>query len=306
MIDAKYKAQIELLLQTIAYVAKESIFALKGGSAINLFIRSLPRLSVDIDLTYIPINDRETALSDISEGLGRIKADLEKSIPDISVTAVSREGEDAKINCQLRRAQIKIEVNTTTRGTIHDPELLRVNKKVEELFGRFAAINIVSMAELYGGKICAALDRQHPRDLFDVRLLLDNEGLTEEIKTGFIVALISHMRPINELLNPSFIDQRNAFETQFSGMSYLPFSYNEFEKTREELVSNIRAKLSVEDRVFLVSFKEANPIWEYFSIKHANKLPAVLWKLKNIEKLKKDNPYKHIDLIKTLEKILFD
>jgi predicted nucleotidyltransferase component of viral defense system len=171
--------------------------------------------SVDIDLTYIPINDRETALSDISDGLGRIKADLEQSILGISVTAVSREGEDAKINCQLQKAQIKIEVNTTTRGTINDPVLLKVDKHVQESFGRFAAINVVSMAELYGGKICAALDRQHPRDLFDVKLLVENEGLTEEIKTGFLVALISHMRPINELLNSKFIDQRNAFETQF-------------------------------------------------------------------------------------------
>ena len=306
MIDPKYRSQVELLLQTIPYVAKETIFALKGGTAINLFIRSMPRLSVDIDLTYISINDRETALSDISEGLGRIKADLEKSIPGISATAVSREGEDAKINCQLRGAQIKIEVNTTTRGTINNPELLRVDKKVEESFGRFAAINVVSMAELYGGKICAALDRQHPRDLFDVRLLLDNEGLTEDIKTGFLVALISHMRPINELLNPTFINQRNAFDTQFSGMSDIPFTYEEFEKTREELISDIKAKLSVEERVFLVSFKEADSIWEYFSVKNANELPAILWKLQNIERLKQENSPKHLGLVNTLEKTLFD
>ncbi|MFC2080558.1 nucleotidyl transferase AbiEii/AbiGii toxin family protein [Bacteroidota bacterium] len=305
MINPKYRAQVELLLQTIPYIAKEKIFALKGGTAINLFIRSLPRLSVDIDLTYISINDRETALSDISDGLGRIKADLEKSIPGISVTAVSREGEDTKINCQLQKAQIKIEVNTTTRGTINDPVLLKVDKQVQEFFGRFAAINVVSMAELYGGKICAALDRQHPRDFFDVKLLLDNEGLTEEIKTGFLVALISHMRPINELLNPTFINQRNAFETQFSGMSNVPFSYEEFEKTREELVSQIKSKLTIEDRVFLVSFKEADPIWEYFSVKNANELPAVRWKLQNIRKLKQENPGKHMDLVYTLYRILF-
>ncbi len=306
MIDPKYRVQVELLLQTIPYVAKEKIFALKGGTAINLFIRSLPRLSVDIDLTYIPINDRETALSDISDGLGRIKADLEKSIPGISVTAVSREGEDAKINCQLQKAQIKIEVNTTTRGTINDPELLKVDKKVQESFGRFAAINVVSMGELYGGKICAAVDRQHPRDLFDVKLLLENEGLTEEIKTGFLVALISHMRPINELLNPTFIDQRNAFETQFSGMSDVPFSYEEFEKTREELVSDIKAKLTIEDWVFLVSFKEADPIWEFFNVENASELPAVRWKLQNLERLKQENPKKHTDLVNTLYKVMFD
>jgi len=87
MIDPKYKAQVDLLLQTIPFVAKEEIFALKGGTAINLFIRSMPRLSVDIDLTYLPIDDRETALKSISEGLARIKFDLEQSIPGISVTA---------------------------------------------------------------------------------------------------------------------------------------------------------------------------------------------------------------------------
>ena len=306
MIDPKHRAQVELLLQTIPYVAKEEIFALKGGTAINLFIRSLPRLSVDIDLTYIPINDRETALSEISEGLGRIKADLEKSIPGISVTAVSREGEDAKINCQLQKAQIKIEVNTTTRGTISDPDLLKVDKKVQESFGRFAAIKVVSMAEMFGGKICAALDRQHPRDLFDVKLLLENEGLTEEIKYGFLVALISHMRPINELLNPTFIDQRNAFETQYSGMSDIPFSYEEFEKTREELISQIISKLTLEDNRFLVSFKEADPIWEFFNVEKARELPAVRWKLQNIERLKRENPQKHSDLVETLEKVLID
>lgn len=306
MIDPKYRVQVELLLQTIPYVAKEEIFALKGGTAINLFIRSLPRLSIDIDLTYIPINDRETALSEISEGLGRIKADLEKSIPGISVTAVSREGEDAKINCQLQKAQIKIEVNTTTRGTINYPDLLKVDKKVQESFGRFAAIKVVSMAELYGGKICAALDRQHPRDLFDVKLLLEHEGLTEEIKYGFLVALLSHMRPINELINPTYIDQRHAFETQFSGMSDIPFSYEEYEKTREEVVIQIKSKLTFEDKKFLVSFKDVDPIWEFFNIEKASELPAVKWKLQNIERLKRENPKKHSDMVNTLEMVLFD
>ena len=305
MIDQRYSAQVELLLQIIPFIAKETIFALKGGTAINLFIRSLPRLSVDIDLTYIHINDRETALSDISGGLGRIKADLEKSIPGISVTAVSREGEDAKINCQLQRAQIKVEVNTTTRGTINDPELRKVNKKVEDSLGRFAAINVVSMAELYGGKICAALDRQHPRDLFDVRLLLDNEGFTDDIKTGFLVSLISHMRPINELLNPTFIDQRNAFETQFSGLSDIPFSYEAFEQTREQLVEEIHSKLTEEDRLFLMSFKKGNPYWELLSVPNAKELPAVRWKLQNIEVLRKKNPKKHNEMLKALNGALY-
>ncbi|HOF20053.1 MAG TPA: nucleotidyl transferase AbiEii/AbiGii toxin family protein [Bacteroidales bacterium] len=191
-------------------------------------------------------------------------------------------------------AQIKIAV----------PTLMRVNKKVEESFGRFAAINVVSFAELYGGKVCAALDRQHPRDLFDVRLLLDNEGFTEKIKLGFIVALISHMRTINELLKPSFIDQRQAFETQFSGMADIPFSYEDFEKTREELVEVVHSSFSLEDRLFLVSFKEIDPVWEFLPVGNAQDLPAVRWKLQNLERLKKANPRKHKELLDALDKTL--
>ena len=305
MIDPKYKAQVDLLLQTLPYVAKETIFALKGGTAINLFVRSMPRLSVDIDLTYLPIDDRETALKNISDGLARIKFDLEQSISRISVTAASREGQDVKINCQLPGAQIKIEVNTTTRGSIHPTRLMRVNDSVESEFGRFAAIHVVSMAELYGGKICAALDRQHPRDLFDVRLLLDNEGFTDDIKDGFLVALISHMRPISEVISPMFIDQRQAFETQFSGMANIPFSYDDYEQTRIQLVDQVQSKLTNSDRQFLMSFKDGNPDWEKLSVKNARELPAVHWKLQNIERLKHDNPRKHKEMVSVLENVLF-
>jgi predicted nucleotidyltransferase component of viral defense system len=305
MIDSKYKAQADLLLQTIPYVAKETIFALKGGTAINLFVRSMPRLSVDIDLTYLPINNRETALKSISDGLGRIKTDLEKSISGISVTPASHEGHDVKINCQVPGAQIKIEVNTTTRGSINLPHLMRVHKVVEEAFGRFAAINVVSMTELFGGKVCAALDRQHPRDLFDVRLLQDNEGLSNDIMIGFMVALLSHMRPINEVIRPKFIDQRHAFETQFSGMADIPFSYEDFERTRKQLVNDIHLKLTEKDRLFLMSFKEGIPDWEKFIVSNAKELPAINWKLQNIIRLKKENSKKHKEMVRSLERALY-
>ncbi len=65
-------------------------------------------------------------------------------------------------------------------------------------------------------EICAALDRQHPRDLFDVKLLLDNEGITDKIRTAFIVYLISHNRPMNELLNPTFQDISHQYTSEFT------------------------------------------------------------------------------------------
>jgi len=144
MIDSKYKAQVDLLLQTIPFIAKEKIFALKGGTAINLFEWDMPRLSVDIDLTYLPIDDRKSALKNISDGLSRIKSDLEQSIQNISVTAASRDGQDVKINCQLPGAQIKIEVNTTTRGSIRPTRLMRVRDAVEDAFGKFATVSCIA------------------------------------------------------------------------------------------------------------------------------------------------------------------
>ncbi|MDA3815972.1 MAG: nucleotidyl transferase AbiEii/AbiGii toxin family protein [Prolixibacteraceae bacterium] len=303
MIDPKYRRQVDLLLQTIPYVAKEQIFVLKGGTAINLFIRDMPRLSVDIDLTYLPLNNREQALENISDGLTRIREELLNSIPGLSVTGTTREGHDAKINCQLPGAQIKIEVNTTTRGNIYPSKLMRIKNSVEESFGRFAAMNVVSLGELFGGKICAALDRQHPRDLFDVRLLLDNEGITNEIKTGFLMALISHMRPIHEVIKPLFIDQRQAFETQFAGMTSIPFTYTDYEDTRHQLVEELNSKLDENDRFFLISLKKGIPEWERFEIKNAKDFPAVQWKLKNIEFLKNNNATKFNEMVFQLEKV---
>jgi hypothetical protein len=133
-----------------------------------------------------------------------------------------------------------------------------------------------------------------------------NGGTKKEIKTGFLVALISHMRPINELLNLSFIDQRNAFEAQFTGMANIPFGYEEFEQTQKKLVSEKKSKLTSKDQEFLLSFKKADPIWDYFSVENARELPAVRWKLQNIERLKRENPKKHTDLANTLYKVLFD
>lgn len=306
MIAPKYKGQADLLLQVLPHVAKEEVFALKGGTAINLFVRDMPRLSVDIDLTYLPFDDRETALQNISEALGRIKDRLETSIHDITVTLTqSGKEQDVKLNCQLRNAQIKIEVNTTTRGHIMPVRLLQVNESVQKEFGKFAAINVVSHAELFGGKICAALDRQHPRDLFDVHLLLENEGYTNEIKIGFITAILSHMRTIGELIDPHLLNQQSAFEKQFMGMASIPFTYQDYETTRSRLVATINSRWTENDRALLLSFKRGKPLWDLFPIAEIKNLPAVLWKLQNISKLIRENPKKHTELVNTLGKKLF-
>lgn len=305
MILPVYRAQVDLLLQVLPYVAKEEVFALKGGTAINLFIREMPRLSVDIDLTYLPLDSRTEALKNIEEGLGRIKADIEKNVPGITINTVPLNGgTDVKLNCQGQGAQIKIEANTITRGNVFPTELMQVVDSVQDEFDKFAAINVVSFAELYGGKICAAVDRQHPRDIFDVKLLLDNEGFTDEIWQGFMIGMISHYKPISELISPILKNQKSAFDNQFSGMTSVDFSYEDYETTRATLIETIQKRIIDNDKKFLLSFEMGEPNWDLFPHKVLKDLPAIKWKLLNIEKLKKANPKKHEQMIVYLKKLL--
>jgi len=304
MIIQSYLNQAGLLLQVIPHIATEKTLALKGGTAINLFLRNMPRLSVDIDLTYLPFDNRETALTNISGSLGKIRERITKSIPGTNVSNHTVEGNDIKLLVQSKNAQIKIEVNTTTRGHLHPVKLLQVNDEVQDRFKKFAAIQVVSDAELYGGKICAALDRQHPRDLFDVYLLFQESGYNEDVKNGFIQALVSHMRTMNEVLEPHLLDQRSAFEKQFQGMTDTAFTYEAFEATRENLINIVNSSLSDKDRSFLLTFKRGDPDWDLFPVAGLKDMPAVQWKLMNIQNLKRSNPDKHTELIHKLESLL--
>ena len=304
MIIQSYLNQAGLLLQVIPHIATEKTLALKGGTAINLFLRNMPRLSVDIDLTYLPFDNRETALTNISGSLGKIRERITKSIPGTSVSNHTVEGNDIKLLVQSKNAQIKIEVNTITRGHLHPVRLLQVNDEVQDRFKKFAAIQVVSDAELYGGKICAALDRQHPRDLFDVYLLFQESGYNEDVKNGFIQALVSHMRTMNEVLEPHLLDQRSAFEKQFQGMTDTAFTYEAFEATRENLINIVNSSLSDKDGSFLLTFKRGDPDWDLFPVAGLKDMPAVQRKLMNIQNLKRSNPDKHTELIHKLESLL--
>ena len=304
MIAPKYKAQVDLLLSILPHVAKEEGLALKGGTAINLFIRNMPRLSVDIDLTYLNReHNREQALRNITEALDRIKSRIEQAIPNISVTRIPQQGQDVKLNCQTAHARVKVEVNTVTRGVLYPAQLLSVTETVQSEFQKFAAIKVVSQAELYGGKICAALDRQHPRDLFDIQYLLNNGGITWEVKLGFLLFLVSHARPIHELIKPNLQNQQQAFERQFSGMTSEPFTYADYEATREQLITSVNRTLTEADKNFLISLTKGEPDWSLIPLPDLPNFPAVQWKLMNIVSLRNSNPTKHGNLCDALEGI---
>ena len=287
MNNQTYKDQVRLLLDVLPQVAKEDCFALHGGTAINLFLRDMPRLSVDIDLTYLPIEDRPTTLQNISSALIRIKENIEQTLPNIRV---QHKKEIGKLIIEQQRTGIKLEVNLVGRGTIKTPISMMLCDKAQDIYDVSAVINVVPLGQLYGGKICAALDRQHPRDLFDVKLLMGNEGFSDDVRTGFLLCLLCSDRPINEVLVPNFQDQRQAMDNQFTGMSDIEFIYDDFEKTREQLVETVNKSLTAKDKEFLLSVKNCEPDWSIYDFE---RFPAVQWKLHNLRKLKKDNPDKH-------------
>jgi predicted nucleotidyltransferase component of viral defense system len=261
---------------------------LKGGTAINLFVRDMPRLSVDIDLTYLPVDEpRETALKKSSEALGRITAAIKKAIPGARVQeSRAREPERViRLLVSTGSTRIKIEPNEVMRGSVFPAEERDLTRRAEDLFELAVTARILSLADLYGGKICAALDRQHPRDLFDVKILLENEGVTDEIRRAFVVYLASHDRPIHELLDPKRKDVRRIYEQEFAGMPIEEIAYKDLTAARETLVETLKKDLTDDEKTFLISIKSGEPNWGVMGIKGIEKLPAIQWKLANIQKI---------------------
>ncbi len=218
----KYKKQVQLLLSVLPLVAKENCFALHGGTAINLFHHNMPRLSVDIDLTYLPVEDRNTSMDNINKALHRISQQIEAFLPDTNVLHLLKE---AKLIVSARDVSIKVEVNTIKRGCYTPPPVIRsLCENAQKQFEAYCEIQLVDNAHLFGGKMCAALDRQHPRDLFDMNKMLTMLPFDEELKKGFIFYLVSSNRPIVEMLFPPHLqDQHLVFEKQFIGMTYEHF-----------------------------------------------------------------------------------
>jgi predicted nucleotidyltransferase component of viral defense system len=297
-----YRKQVALLIEALPFIAKEKCFALKGGTAINLFIRDMPRLSIDIDLTYLPVESREASLAAIDGALKRIAADLRKGIKNSRLFEGKLEPEQkiTKLVLRVFDVQMMIEVTPVIRGCVFEPEVRGVSPAVEEAFG-FAEFAVVSFADLYGGKIIAALDRQHPRDLFDIRELLANEGIDDALRQTFIVNLLSHNRPMSEVLAPTRKDISQEFARGFQGMTAKPVALDELLRTREELIKVMVAEMPDAHRRFLISFERGAPDWPLLGVEGAAELPAVKRRQQNLDRMKADE---RAALVARLEEVL--
>ncbi len=299
--DHPFLPQARLATRMLRLVAEEPAFALKGGTAINLFYRNLPRLSVDLDLVYLPVEERAPSLAAIAAALHRIAGRAGEALGDAQVHAQSAAA--GKLVAQQGRVTVTVEVNTVLRGSVHPAERRAAQPSVQDLFGDITA-QVLAFEDVYAGKLVAALDRQHPRDLFDAMLLLDAEGISERLIDAFVVYLASHDRPIAEVLDPREKDVRHAYEQEFAAMSGNPVSLDQLLDARRRLIQALKQGFQTRHREFLCSVKRLDPDWSLLPVPHAATLPGIRWKLHNLGILRKEQPARHARLLDELERTL--
>jgi hypothetical protein len=289
--DRRYRDTIALLLDVAPFVFARPGFAMKGGTAINLFLREMPRLSVDIDLVFVDpaAPERDAALAAIENALSQVAQTLKERLRLQVQRTTSGSANETKLFISRGDTRVKVEVNHVFRGTVYPTVERGLTPQAEELFSREVVVPMLAPDELYASKLVAALDRQHPRDLFDVMLLYDNGGITPRMRRAFVVYLAGHNRPMHELLPPRQQDVREPFASEFVGMTAQAVGIEQLEATRERLFAEVPTALDEAERKFLVSMHQLEPEWDLLGIPGVERLPALRWKILNLERLKQQN-----------------
>ena len=286
--NREYLQTARLLIQVAPLVFVDDQFGLKGGTAINLFLRDMPRLSVDLDLVFTDHTvGREDALgrirAAIRDAAGRLRArGLEVYLP--------KTGADGETKLMVRRgaSEVKVEINTVMRGTVRPVSRANLHPVARETLLADLDIPVLAAEDVYGGKLVAAMDRQHPRDLFDVMELFKHEGITPGIRRAFVAYLASHNRPVHEVLFPELRDIQMDYERNFVGMTSQPTELAMLLQTRDRMIRELHAGLDSAERRFLLSLVKVKPEWELLGIAHVRDLPAVRWKLQNLMRLQRE------------------
>lgn len=288
--NQEYVDTVRLLLDIGPAVFKPSRFAMKGGTALNLFVQNMPRLSVDIDVVFTDYSlDRESALKAISADVVAVKAAI-AAMGHRAALPTTKGGDDVKLLVDSGGSRVKIEVNFVFRGTVLPIVRKSLVQEAQDLFTTDVVLPVLEDAELYGSKLVAAMDRQHPRDIFDVMKMLDKFGWQSSFVDCFVAYLAGHNRPVHEVLFPSKLSLEPAFTNEFAGMPREPITPNTLERVQRQLISELPRALTASHRDFLLSLVRAEPAWQLMPFKHLQQLPALQWKLLNLRKLKSRNP----------------
>lgn len=298
---ADYLELVKLLARVAPIVFAQPGFALKGGSAINLFVRELPRLSVDLDLVFLDrTSERLPALATIAAALHAM-ADHLTRLGFVAHLPQTADGHEARLLVRQGRLEVKVEVNSVLRGAVLPARTARLTEAARARLKADLRLPVLATEELYAGKLVAMLDRQHPRDLFDLKLLLENEGITTLIRRCFVAYLAFHNRPIHEVLfaRPQPLDF--AYKREFVGMTAQPVALNELQAVQTALLRSVPAALDGEERAFLRSLARAEPEWALLGLPHLSEMPAARWKMANLLRLRQANPRKFQAQIRALE-----
>ena len=299
-----YLDTARLLTQVAPLIFTDGTFALKGGTAINLFVRDMPRLSVDLDLVFTDHQpSRDQALQRINTAIQQSAVQLNNRGVQTHAVAASDAGE-TKLLIRRGGIEVKIEVNFVMRGTVHPVRIASLTDKARDTLSADLELPIVSLEDMYGGKLVAAMDRQHPRDLFDVMQLFAHEGITAGIRRAFVVYLSCHNRPIHEVLFASLRDVRRDYDHNFTGMTTEPVALADLLAARDRMVRELREGLDADERRFLLSLAAGEPEWALLRLAHLQHLPGIRWKLQNLQRLQQTNAKKFAEQSSTLARLL--
>ncbi|ABO59796.1 nucleotidyl transferase AbiEii/AbiGii toxin family protein (plasmid) [Burkholderia vietnamiensis] len=287
-----YVDTVRLMLGIAPIIFDTPLFAMKGGTALNLFVQAMPRLSVDIDVVVVDRHlARGDAIAAISNELDRARAQIEAEGHAVSTATASgkAKGDEVKLTVISGQTSVKVEVNYVFRGTLLEPVSRPLVKAAEEMFSTSITVPTLHEAELYGSKLVAALDRQHPRDLYDVLHMYSapSLGLRSDILDAFVCYLAGHNRPIHEVLFAPKHPMADAHEKEFVGLTIEAVDVKTLEATQDQLHRELPAALTAEHREFLLSLVRLEPNWALMPYGHLSELPAIKWKVQNLEKLKK-------------------
>ena len=299
-----YLDTARLLIQVAPLVFEDGVFALKGGTAINLFMRDMPRLSVDLDLVFTDHSvPREQALQRIGEALRKAAARL-NARGFQTRTQGAADATETKLLVRRGPIEVKVEVNFVMRGTVNPVRMAALVPRAREVLLAELEIPVASLEDVYGGKLVAAMDRQHPRDLFDVMQLFAHEGIRPGIRQAFVVYLASHNRPVHEVLFPSQRDITQEYERTFKGMTAETVELAELLAVRERMTGELQRSLDANERRFLLTLVGNQPDWSLLGVDHAADLPGVRWKLNNLSHLQATNPKKFVVQAEALARLL--
>jgi len=159
----------------------------------------------------------------------------------------------------------------------------------QDLFTTDLAVPILASAELYGSKLVAAMDRQHPRDIFDVMHMLDQFGWQASLVDCFVAYLAGHNRPVHEVLFPAAKPLEPRFTNEFVGMTRDAIALDTLTQIQARLLDELPRQLTPAHRDFLLSLVQGDPAWDLMPMPHLRELPALKWKLMDLAKLKKSS-----------------